>query len=267
MASPEVQGIDESKLFTEQAIALSILRNLTVEQLDTLKARLGLSHPGVIGPMTLDSFVAYFKDVGVDLTPAGVSAFKNAHNLTDTGVYQGVIGATTAAAYYESLTKKPVDPNKELLRVAASYIGVQEKGANKGKEVEMFQKAVDGKAVGEPWCMGFVQFCIKTTEAATGAKSSIFSSEHCMTVWDKSPSNLRLKQPEPGALVLWRKGSTTSGHVGIVESVQGGGSFTTIEGNTGGGTGVEREGDGVYRKKRTMGTMGSMSVEGFLRVF
>ena len=40
-----------------------------------------------------------------------------------------------------------------LIEVATKYIGIKEAtNHNDGPEVEMFQKAVDGKAQGESWC-------------------------------------------------------------------------------------------------------------------
>jgi lysozyme len=106
---------------------------------------------------------------------------------------------------------------QKLLETARQYIGVKEQAKNSGPEVEKFQKAVDGKAQGEPWCMSFTQFAIKSAESATKVDSKVFSSEHCLTVWNRSPKELRMSQPKPGSLVIWRHGNSSSGHVGIVE--------------------------------------------------
>jgi uncharacterized protein (TIGR02594 family) len=154
-----------------------------------------------------------------------------------------------------------------LIEVAQKYVGVKEKGGdNKGPEVEQFQKAVDGKAAGEPWCMAFVQFCINVVEAATKQKSKIFESEHCLTVWNKTPVEQRLKEPVPGCLVIWQFGDTSNGHVGIVTAVFKN-SIHTIEGNTGDGKGVVREGDGVYARNRSRVGSDKMKVLGYLKVF
>jgi peptidoglycan hydrolase-like protein with peptidoglycan-binding domain/pimeloyl-ACP methyl ester carboxylesterase len=55
--------------------------------------------------------------------------------------------------------------------------------------------------------------------------------------------------------------------VGIVESVNADGTFTTIEGNTNDGSGVTREGIGVFRRQRDLNGSGEMRVVGFLNVF
>lgn len=151
-----------------------------------------------------------------------------------------------------------------LIAEATKWIGVMEKGGpNKGPEVERFQKAVDGKAQGESWCMSFVQFCVMEVEKRSEVDSPLFRSEHCLTVWNKSPLYLRLPA-DPGSLVIWRHGDTASGHVGIVERIGKGGLLHTIEGNTGAGAGVVREGDGVYRRQRNPKGEGTMRVVGFL---
>lgn len=157
-------------------------------------------------------------------------------------------------------------PTDKLLDVARSYVGVREQGTNRGREVEMFQRAIGG-ADGEPWCMSFAQFCLQKAGAETKVDPKVFRSEHCLTVWNKSPKSQQLSKPEPGSLVIWRHGNSSSGHVGIVEKVHADGTFTTIEGNTSSGSGVNREGDGVYRRKRDMNGAGSMRVVGFLKPF
>ncbi len=160
-----------------------------------------------------------------------------------------------------------MNTSERLLQVASKYIGTKEEGGdNKGAQVEEFQKAVDDKALCESWCMAFVQFCIKQVEKLTGEESRLASSEHCLTVWNGTPKDLRVSSPEPGCVVIWRHGDSTSGHTGIVVSVSPD-SFVTIEGNTGPGAGVVREGDGVYQKTRTLAGSEQMKIVGFLMPF
>ena len=169
----------------------------------------------------------------------------------------------------------PVDPvsmGDELVKEAMKWLGVREKGGNNhGPEVEMFQKAVDGRASGEAWCMSFVQFCVKQVAKRFGVTDKLFDSEHCLTVWNNSPVSCRipLDQVKPGDVVIWQHGSTTSGHTGIVEAVNRDTydhivSLRTIEGNTSDAS--MREGDGVYRRVRSPYNNGTMKVRGFLRI-
>lgn len=153
-----------------------------------------------------------------------------------------------------------------LVEVARRFVGVKEKGDNRGELVELFQKAVDGKAQGESWCMCFVQYCILEVERTNAVKSKVFKSEHCLTVWNKSPKELRLKEPEAGCLIIWQFDNTSNGHVGIVTKVNKN-TVETVEGNTGDGSGVVREGDGVYARKRSKLGSQKMKILGYLKVF
>lgn len=166
---------------------------------------------------------------------------------------------------------------KLLAHEAGRWVGVTEHGGeNQGELVSMFQRAVDGKAAGEPWCLAFVQFCIDQVDAlgqvlGDGEKSRLYRTEHCLTMWRRSPPELRIDKPEPGCLVIWahlKDGKRTgAGHVGIVEFTHelDAGIFHTVEGNTGGGPDVEREGDGVFRKQRNIEGTATMEIVGFLR--
>lgn len=59
------------------------------------------------------------------------------------------------------------------------------------------------------------------------------------------------QQPHAGDFVVYLDKNGKPYHIGIVESVDGGGWFTTIEGNTSAkGDGVEANGGAVARKKR-----------------
>lgn len=161
---------------------------------------------------------------------------------------------------------------KRLVAIAEKYIGVKESGGmNKGKEVERFQKTVDGKAQSESWCMSFVQTVCK--ESGLGVQ--LYPSEHCLTVWQKTPVKQRLSKPEPGAIVIWQhcklvEGKwigTSSGHTGIIKSVTPT-HLRVIEGNT--NLSGSREGgagsiDGVYEKIRPIQQLGSLKILGYLK--
>jgi hypothetical protein len=174
--------------------------------------------------------------------------------------------------FVTTLTDPSTFKKRALLFESGRWVGVTEKGGdNRGQLVEMFQKAYDNLAQGEPWCMAFVQFCVKNVEAAYLAAFGkqdtplkLFPTEHCLTCWARSPVECRLSLPVVGAIVIWQHGTSQNGHTGVVTAVDGNGGFSTIEGNTGAGIGVVREGDGVYRRERSMGGAGDMKVVGFL---
>lgn len=160
---------------------------------------------------------------------------------------------------------------------ASRWIGAKESGGdNKGQIVEMFQKAVDGKAQGEAWCLAFAQFCINQVDClydemtlSSNPPSPLKKTEHCLTLWNASQA-YRIQTPEVGCLVLWQHWKdgkpTSSGHVGIVKAIKED-SLITIEGNTGDGLGIVREGDQVAQRERPTRDLGSMKLLGFIKVW
>lgn len=169
-----------------------------------------------------------------------------------------------------------------LAEIAKMFIGVKEVGGNnKGEFVKMFQKAVDGRANGEPWCAAFTSYCIKTTsevfKKAIGSSSPAFEtqlkiSESVCNFWFNSPESCRIEKPEVGCLILWRRWSngkpTWQGHIGIVVEVVDKDLVRTVEGNTSSDGPNERDGDGVFLKNRSITRhYGSLRPLGFLRAF
>lgn len=158
---------------------------------------------------------------------------------------------------------------RELIRESEKWVGTHEKGGNnQGPDVARFQKAVDGKAQGEPWCACFVQFCVKEVQMRLGATVVMASSEHCMTIWTRTSGVHRYRSPKAGFVVIWNYEGTANGHIGIVTRVIDEFTIETIEGNTSPDDNtIEREGDGVYRKIRTTKTIGKMKLVGFIAPF
>lgn len=160
------------------------------------------------------------------------------------------------------------DLNLRMLDLASFYVGVTESGGdNRGPLVEKFQKAVDGKALGEPWCMAFIQFLAAETSLVHNGANRLWRSESCLDVWKNTPPSCKVPVAEEGAIVIYQHGNTRLGHAGIVKSILAN-EMTTVEGNTGQGLGVVREGDGVYLRARPIsGSIGQMQILGFLKVF
>lgn len=166
-----------------------------------------------------------------------------------------------------------------LIQEAKRWVGITEQGGNnRGQLVELFQRTTGGLANGESWCMDFVQYCIQEVDASvvhalvldgkgSAKKSPLFKSEHCLTVWNNSQA-LKIDAPVPGSLCIWQQGQTASGHVGIVVDVNADGSIMTVEGNTSSAdAGNQREGDGVWLKRRQLASAGSLRLKGFLRAW
>jgi hypothetical protein len=165
-----------------------------------------------------------------------------------------------------------MDKSTKLIEIAKSYIGTKESGGdNKGPQVEEFQKAI-GKAESESWCVSFIQYCVKKVDAELGGEANKLSqTELVLKLWNDG-KDLRIDKPEPGCLILWehyKDGKRTGlGHAGIVTSVsRDGATVMTVEGNTSDGSGIERNGDGVYARQRaTVSSANStMKVLGFMK--
>jgi hypothetical protein len=162
---------------------------------------------------------------------------------------------------------------RTLFRIAAGVcVGIRESGGNnRGPLVELLQRTI-GEAEGEAWCMAFVQSLLAYAELKTGVLSWVAAGEHCLTVWRETPRAARVKvNPLPGAIAIWRKGKTGSGHTGILVSIAPEkNTMQLIEGNTESGVAggeVVRDGGGVYLTRRAIRSAGTMQLLGHLIPF
>lgn len=166
---------------------------------------------------------------------------------------------------------------KKLIQFEARrWIGIKEQGGdNAGQIVEMFQATVNAHPSGEAWCVAFAEFCLKQVDDlwdfmndSSNPRSSLIKTESAMQMWNNSPQECR-QDIEPGCVVIWQhynaNGDPTGlGHAGVVMAILDGTKFMSVEGNTNDGSGVTREGDGVYLRQRDSAAQGSMRVMGFL---
>lgn len=138
------------------------------------------------------------------------------------------------------------------VEVARSFIGTTEHGGNnRGKEVKMFLASV-GLDQGYAWCAAFVSYCLSEadvlypTKRTAGARS--FISKKSIKASDVLTGKVKV---EPGWLVIWQKGNSWSGHIGIVTE-WGKRHGKGIEGNTNCGKGSRSDGDGVCEKPESI---------------
>lgn len=160
-----------------------------------------------------------------------------------------------------------------LIAEALRWVGTKEEQNNSGALVNLFQNW-DGHPDQVPWCAAFVQYCLKmscyTYDSIVQRCSkwhNITQTEHCQTMFYKTDTKVDL--PQLGDIVVWahyKDGKNTgSGHCGIVAEIIDGHTFTSIEGNTSDGSGINREGEGVYMKQRTIKDSDTFKILGFLR--
>lgn len=105
---------------------------------------------------------------------------------------------------------------------------------------------------GVAWCAIWAWWVLTRAGAAPLIPKT--ASTVTMRDWYRARGQWHTSQPVPGDLVFFKfEGNNNPvNHVGIVEAVEPGGTLITIEGNTAGtNAGDQRNGGGVYRKRRT----------------
>jgi GH24 family phage-related lysozyme (muramidase) len=126
------QGVDTTQLDDAHRRALAILTQMTPVHLAQLKNVMHLGVPAVVGPQTLEAFVTLCGDRGLDLSAEGLTTFKAAHHLDDTGANEGAIGHTTAEAYAAAIlaaTPAPAAPGRHVtargMHVVQNFEGLE----------------------------------------------------------------------------------------------------------------------------------------------
>lgn len=151
-----------------------------------------------------------------------------------------------------SQTVKQTD-GERVRNIAYEFIGTKESGDNSGYWVTKFLKSV-GLRPGNPWCAAFVSYCldsakITTMKTRSGLARHFISKNKTIKASKVSFDNMKIPM---GTVLIWRRGTTTFGHVGFTDQWQGK-SGTTIEGNTTSGkSGSQWNGGGVWSRKRTI---------------
>jgi len=163
--------------------------------------------------------------------------------------------AALMAAMPQATTTPAPEPEpsdrERVLAVASGEVGVREKTGRNDGEVDKYLRAVDLGGSRAPYCAAFVYWI---GEEALGSENPYPKS-----AW--SPDFVRGGQrvtadtrPRGGeAFGIWFKNKGRIAHTGIVER-RSGDYLITIEGNTSSaasvGSAADREGHGVYRKRR-----------------
>ncbi len=163
------------------------------------------------------------------------------------------------------------DARSVFVYALEACVGIREQGGNnRGPLVSLIQDTVGGPDA-VAWCMSLIQTGLAYAEKKTGVKSPLVASEHCLTTWQDSPRSSRVKAiPARGAIAIWQKGTSSSGHTGIVLEYSTR-RMKMVEGNTESGLAtdgsIQRDGGGVYLTDRGTGRIGTMRLLGFLKPF
>ncbi len=143
----------------------------------------------------------------------------------------------------------------ELVKTYRKHIGVRElTGNNDGKEVEMFLRST-GLGKGYAWCAAFVTYCHIENDIAIPEKAPAWSP-----AWFPKHRLINHEKALPGDVFgIYYANMKRIGHVGFIDQAWNNDSsnIITVEGNTNGDG--SREGDGVYRKRRSKKQIKSIS--------
>jgi peptidoglycan hydrolase-like protein with peptidoglycan-binding domain len=197
-----------------------------------------------------------------DQTESAVKLFQTRRNLDP----DGVVGPLTWSELF--LDAGPANETAvsallaRALTVALSQDGVREKGGpNRGPEVEGYLARVGlAPTGGYSWCQAFVYWSFDEAAKALTRANPVVKTAGVLDHWTRSPLEARVYAKaafddptliHPGAIFIVDHGDG-KGHTGIVTRIAAG-EIGTIEGNT--NARGSREGDGVYQKTRTIGSI------------
>jgi hypothetical protein len=140
--------------------------------------------------------------------------------------------------------------NVGIVDIAESQVGVRElTGNNDGPEVEMYLKN-SGLGPGYAWCSSFIKWVLDSAavkNSITAYSPSAYQSRK--VVWKRE----WVKEFKPGQVfTLYYSSLGRIAHTGFCVDREDN-VIITIEGNT--SLAGSREGDGVYKKKRSLNTL------------
>lgn len=137
------------------------------------------------------------------------------------------------------------DARSRVVQVYQSQIGVREQPGNSGPEVEAYQASV-GLSKGYAWCGAFVSWVMIMAQVSIPKGAAWAPSWFCQSRLIKHEKAL------PGDVFgIWFASKKRIAHVGFIDEAWNNNKNTilTVEGNT--NEAGSREGDGVYRKRRS----------------
>lgn len=143
----------------------------------------------------------------------------------------------------------------KLIEIATTEVGYLEKSSNSQLDSKTanagtanytkYWRDIKPEYQGQPWCACFVTWCFVKAFGKDKAQKLLkhYPYVYCPTMADLFTLNAN---PKVGDIVIFKHNGTFT-HTGIVTAVNGD-YFTTIEGNTNGGSTIIANGGGVCRK-------------------
>lgn len=251
-----VAKFEIAKLDRKEAIVRSNLDSSreVLSALEEERRRL-IAQINAVPDLDFDSPTERDVDVDPDLVPGGPVA-------------NTPVRTFVAPQIAEQIAEEAGDPLPSHAGVAKIFAdrGVREvpPGSNRGPDVERFLAAVGLEAEQDrfgnwksyPYCAAFVSFCLDEAGSVLfprvrSAASREFITNRSIPAEKVMRGSVKI---DPGTLIIWKRNirdpKDWRGHMGIVIDWEGQ-AGTTIEANTSSGDeGDQRDGEGVYIRKR-----------------
>ncbi len=127
--------------------------------------------------------------------------------------------------------------SEALLELAVSRIGMKETTRNRGREIDEYAASVGLDPVGAyAWCTSGMYWLCRMACQKMGLVNPFPKTASALSFWRHVEPICKSQNPTPGAIYVLQHSETT-GHLGIVESCDGGNVLTEISGNTFGDVG------------------------------
>jgi len=141
--------------------------------------------------------------------------------------------------------------NDRAILIAEDHIGLTEdNGSNRSAHIDKWNSRLQ-LPMGSSYCASFVSFVLDSAGAVSPAIRTGVAQKFITRQSITASQVLNGRVVPAGSIVIWKRGDTWMGHVGITTKDWTGISGETIEANTSpSDAGSQSNGDGVYRKQR-----------------
>lgn len=161
--------------------------------------------------------------------------------------------------------------HEKAFEIAEGEVGTVEKTGNNDGEVEKYLKVV-GLGKGFPYCAAGISWSYLQASLFFDSSRTFIPfplTAGSQVIYDyavKNGNKADTWKPVHGDFSIWRKRDSYQGHIAIIDSVMTKGWVTTVEFNTSGTShGNQRDGGGVWRKKRNLiQPLGILLIRGFV---
>jgi CHAP domain len=147
--------------------------------------------------------------------------------------------------------------NRELTDTADNYLNIREIEPNRSPDIDRWNNDV-GAPLGSPYCASYTSAMLEKAHTYSPKTRTALARNF----WNKANRNDRHTAREilngqysvqEGDIVVWARGNTIRGHVGIAYRNWYGKAGRTIEANTSSGVrGSQFDGDGVHLRRRAI---------------